>query len=59
MTQEQGNRVDVIEAARTNDAFRREVITGAHEQVIRFARTARDLTELGEMLRRGLHAGLC
>ncbi len=33
--------------------------TGAHEQVIAFARTARDLTELGEMLRRGLHAGLC
>lgn len=33
--------------------------TGAHEQVIAFARTARDLTELGDMLRRGLHAGLC
>jgi hypothetical protein len=33
--------------------------SGAHEQVIAFARTARDLTELGEMLRRGLHAGLC
>ncbi|GAA4694297.1 hypothetical protein [Nocardioides conyzicola] len=33
--------------------------TGAHEQVIAFARPARDLTELGDMLRRGLHAGLC
>src|SRR6478752_1589027 len=33
--------------------------SGAHEQVIAFARTARDLSELGEMLRRGLHAGLC
>ncbi len=33
--------------------------TGAHEQVIAFARSARDLAELGEMLRRGLHAGLC
>ena len=33
--------------------------SGAHEQVITFARTARDLSELGDMLRRGLHAGLC
>jgi hypothetical protein len=33
--------------------------SGAHEQVVAFARTARDLSELGEMLRRGLHAGLC
>lgn len=33
--------------------------SGAHEQVIAFARTARDLSELGDMLRRGLHAGLC
>jgi len=33
--------------------------TGAHEQVIAFARTAGDLPELGDMLRRGLHAGLC
>ncbi len=33
--------------------------SGAHEQVIAFARTARDLAELGDMLRRGLHAGLC
>jgi hypothetical protein len=33
--------------------------SGAHEQVIAFARTARDLPDLGEMLRRGLHAGLC
>ena len=27
-------RVDIIEAARTNDAFRRVVMTGAHEQVV-------------------------
>jgi mannose-6-phosphate isomerase-like protein (cupin superfamily) len=29
-----GNRVDIVEAARTNDAFRREVLTGEHEQVV-------------------------
>jgi hypothetical protein len=33
--------------------------SGAHEQVVTFARAARDLSELGDMLRRGLHAGLC
>jgi hypothetical protein len=33
--------------------------TGAHEQVIAFAHTARDLDDLGDLLRRGLHAGLC
>jgi hypothetical protein len=32
---------------------------GAHQQQVGFPRTARDLVELGEMLRRGLHAGLC
>ena len=32
---------------------------GAHQQLIGFPRRARELTELGEMLRRGLHAGLC
>ena len=31
---EQRNRVDIVEAARTNDAFRREVLTGEHEQVV-------------------------
>lgn len=34
MTLNQGNRVDIVEAARTNDAFRREVLTGEHEQVV-------------------------
>jgi len=29
-----GSRVDIFEAARTNDAFRREVITGKHQQVV-------------------------
>ncbi|MDF1602059.1 hypothetical protein [Nocardioides sp. YIM 152315] len=33
--------------------------SGAHERAIAFPRCARDLTELGEMLRRGLHAGIC
>jgi hypothetical protein len=33
--------------------------TGAHERAIGFPRVARDLAELGEMLRRGLHAGIC
>lgn len=27
-------RVDIVQAARDNDAFRREVITGQHEQVV-------------------------
>ncbi len=30
----QESRVDIVQAARTNEAFRREVITGAHEQVV-------------------------
>ena len=34
MTQTQGSRVDIIEAARSNDAFRRVVLTGDHEQVV-------------------------
>lgn len=33
--------------------------TGAHEQRIAFAHTARDLADLGDLLRRGLHVGLC
>ncbi|MBZ5736722.1 hypothetical protein [Nocardioides mangrovi] len=34
-------------------------VDGAHRQVLTFPRAARTLTELGEMLRRGLHAGIC
>jgi hypothetical protein len=34
-------------------------VDGAHRQVVAFPRTARTLVELGEMLRRGLHAGIC
>ncbi|MGB0100015.1 MAG: hypothetical protein WBP61_07015 [Nocardioides sp.] len=34
-------------------------VEGAHRQELVFPRAARDLTELGEMLRRSLHAGLC
>jgi mannose-6-phosphate isomerase-like protein (cupin superfamily) len=30
----QGSRADIIAAARSNDAFRREVLTGEHEQVV-------------------------
>lgn len=33
--------------------------TGAHEQSIAFARPARNLADLGDLLRRGLHVGLC
>lgn len=33
--------------------------TGAHEQRIAFGHTARDLNDLGDLLRRGLHVGLC
>ena len=29
-----GTSLDIIETARTNDAFRREVITGEHQQVV-------------------------
>ena len=29
-----GDRVDILDAAWTNDAFRREVLTGEHEQVV-------------------------
>ena len=29
-----GDRVDILDAARTNEAFRREVLTGEHEQVV-------------------------
>ncbi len=34
MAEQQGNRVEILEAARKNDAFRREVMTGDHEQVV-------------------------
>jgi hypothetical protein len=34
-------------------------VAGAHRTVLTFPRTARDLAELGELLRRGLHAGIC
>jgi len=34
MAQEQNDRVDIFEAARTNDAFRREVRTGEQAQVV-------------------------
>jgi len=34
MQTQQGSRVDIMEAARTNDAFRREVITGTYEQIV-------------------------
>jgi mannose-6-phosphate isomerase-like protein (cupin superfamily) len=30
----QGNRVDILAAAWRNEAFRREVLTGKHEQVV-------------------------
>jgi len=29
-----GNRVDILDAARKNEAFRREVLTGEHSQVV-------------------------
>jgi mannose-6-phosphate isomerase-like protein (cupin superfamily) len=31
---DQQTRVDIVRAARDNDAFRREVVTGEHEQVV-------------------------
>jgi mannose-6-phosphate isomerase-like protein (cupin superfamily) len=34
MPSAQGSRVDIIQAAWTNEAFRREVITGEHEQAV-------------------------
>ena len=34
MAEQQGNRVQILDAARKNDAFRREVLTGDHEQVV-------------------------
>jgi len=34
MQTQQRSRMDVIEAAKTNDAFRREMITGKFEQVV-------------------------
>ena len=34
-------------------------LQGAHQRLLAFPRAARDLAELGELLRRGLHAGLC
>ena len=34
MNPHSATRVDILEAARTNEAFRREVMTGSHEQVV-------------------------
>ncbi len=34
MTQQGTNRVDILQSAWTNQAFRREVLTGEHEQVV-------------------------
>ncbi|MBA2489142.1 MAG: cupin domain-containing protein [Chloroflexi bacterium] len=34
MTQQQTSRIDIFQAAWKNDAFRREVLTGDHEQVV-------------------------
>ncbi len=34
MAHQQGSRVDIVQAAWSNDAFRREVLTGEHEQVV-------------------------
>ena len=34
MAEQQGNRVEILAAARKNDAFRREVLTGDHKQVV-------------------------
>lgn len=34
MARARSTRVDILEAARKNDAFRREVMTGEHEQVV-------------------------
>lgn len=34
MAQQQASRVDIARAAWENDAFRREVMTGEHEQVV-------------------------
>lgn len=34
MHTQQGGQVDIVGAARKNEAFRREVITGEHEQVV-------------------------
>jgi hypothetical protein len=34
-------------------------VDGAHRTVVSFPRTAGSLDELGELLRRGLHSGLC
>lgn len=34
MTTEQGSQVDFVTAARSNEAFRREIMTGDHSQVV-------------------------
>lgn len=34
-------------------------VSGAHRNVVAFPRTAQDLDELGDLLRRGLHASIC
>ena len=40
------DRVDIVGAARSNDAFRREVLTGEHEQVV--VMTISPAGEIGE-----------
>jgi mannose-6-phosphate isomerase-like protein (cupin superfamily) len=37
LTRTQLPQVNVLEVARANDAFRREIITGAHEQIVAMA----------------------
>ena len=34
MTADEKSQVDILQEARTNDAFRREILTGEHEQVV-------------------------
>ena len=34
MSRQQITRVDILDAARRNDAFRQEIVTGVHEQVV-------------------------
>ena len=34
MTADETSQVDILQEARSNDAFRREVLTGKHEQVV-------------------------
>jgi mannose-6-phosphate isomerase-like protein (cupin superfamily) len=34
MTHDEKSQVDILQEARTNEAFRREILTGEHEQVV-------------------------